>query len=36
MMEFFSRLLGLPVLAGENGKAVDELIAYTLEKLAAN
>lgn len=28
MMEFFSRLLGLPVLAGENGKAVDELIIY--------
>jgi cytochrome c oxidase subunit 2 len=28
MMELFSRLLGLPVLAGANGKAVDELIIY--------
>jgi cytochrome c oxidase subunit 2 len=29
MMDNFSQLLGLPVLAGENGKAVDELIIYT-------
>jgi cytochrome c oxidase subunit 2 len=29
MMEVFSKLLFLPVLAGENGKAVDELIIYT-------
>jgi cytochrome c oxidase subunit 2 len=29
MMETFSKLLFLPVLAGENGKAVDELIIYT-------
>jgi cytochrome c oxidase subunit 2 len=28
MMETFSKLLFLPVLAGENGKAVDELIIY--------
>ena len=28
MMDFFSKLLFLPVLAGENGKAVDELIIY--------
>ena len=26
MMDFFSKLLFLPELAGENGKAVDELI----------
>lgn len=28
MMEFFSKLLHLPVLASENGKAVDDLIIY--------
>lgn len=28
MMESFSKLLGLPVLASENGKAVDDLIIY--------
>lgn len=28
MIDSFSKLLGLPVLAGENGRAVDELIIY--------
>lgn len=28
MMDFFSKLLGLPVLAAETGKAVDDLIIY--------
>ncbi|SRR6266568_5881933 len=28
MMEFCEKLLGLPVLAGENGRAVDDLIIY--------
>src|SRR5882672_6862801 len=28
MMDFFSKLLGLPVLAGENGRDVDNLIIY--------
>ncbi|MSU57068.1 MAG: cytochrome c oxidase subunit II [Pedosphaera sp.] len=28
MIELFSKLLGLPVLASENGQAVDELIIY--------
>lgn len=28
MIDFFSKLLGLPVLAADNGKAVDELIIY--------
>src|SRR5437899_3184975 len=29
MMDFFSKLLGLPVLAGDNGRTVDDLIIYT-------
>jgi cytochrome c oxidase subunit 2 len=28
MMDFFSKILFLPVLAGENGRAVDDLIIY--------
>lgn len=28
MMEQFAKLIGLPVLAGENGRAVDDLIIY--------
>jgi cytochrome c oxidase subunit 2 len=28
MYEFFAKLLGLPVLASENGKAVDDLIIW--------
>src|ERR1044071_5633719 len=29
MMDFFSKLLGLPVLAADNGRTVDDLIIYT-------
>ncbi len=28
MMDFFSKILGLPVLAGDNGRGVDDLIIY--------
>jgi cytochrome c oxidase subunit II len=35
MMDFFSRLLGLPVLAGENGRTVDDLIIYVHWLMAA-
>jgi cytochrome c oxidase subunit II len=35
MMDFCSRLLGLPVLAGENGRTVDDLIIYVHWMMAA-